>query len=744
MNAAATTPCAHCGLPVGALGTQRSIDGEEQRFCCYGCCLAFQVHHGHHEEPESVRLLIRLGIGAFLAMNIMTLSLLLYSGSIGNDDAVVARGLHLLLWLLATPALAILGGPFLRDAWRAARGGRVTADSLITLGALAAYSYSAYSVLTGGAHVYFDTAAMLLVIFTLGRYLEALGRARATRSLEPLLQPQRQWASIVEPSGETRRRVSELAPGAVIRVRPGERIPVDGTVLEGESTTDEALLTGESRPVAKTAGAPVLAGSLNGDGPLLVRATATGSSTRWGEICRAVRRASARRSRIELLADRIAAGFVPAVLVLATVTLGYWSLRLPFGEALLIALAVLVVACPCALGLAAPLANSLGLAEALRGGCLVRGGTVLEALARVRMIAFDKTGTLTTGEARLTACRVESDVPADELLRRAAALEQGSEHPLARAVVDAARARKLPLPPASQVRTIPGHGVIGRVAGRNTAIGHARLSQVAGMAISPRLARLARQTEARGCTIAYVGWLDRVRGILMFTDALRPDAAATVAALHRLGLSTLLLTGDAPAVARGAAHAAGIANCFAGLTPAEKQAQLLREAAVHGAVAMVGDGLNDGPVLASATVGVAVGSATDLARETADVVLPAGELARLPWLITLARQVRRRIAGNLAWAFGYNLVALGLAASGLLQPLVAAALMAGSSLLIVLRSLHLDRQREPERGPDPMRTPIAPSTAVAVARYGMPGSGQVLATDLRDRPLRLTRNAAHG
>ncbi len=742
MNAAATTPCVHCGLPVGVLGTQRSIDGEQQRFCCYGCCLAFQVHHGHHEEPESVRLLIRLGIGAFLAMNIMALSLLLYSGSISNEDAVVTRGLHLLLWLLATPALAILGGPFLRDAWRAARGGRVTADSLITLGALAAYSYSAYSVLIGGAHVYFDTATMLLVIFTLGRYLEALGRARATRSLEPLLQPQRQWASIVEPSGETRRRVSELAPGALIRVRPGERIPVDGIVLEGESTTDEALLTGESRPVARTAGAPVLAGSLNGDGPLLIHATATGNATRWGGICRAVRRASARRSRIELLADRIAAGFVPAVLVLATATLGYWSLHLPFGEALLIALAVLVVACPCALGLAAPLATSLGLAKALRGGCLIRGGTVLEALARVRMIAFDKTGTLTTGEAHLTAYQAESDVPDGELLRRAAALEQGSEHPLARAVVDAARARKLLLPPASHVRTIPGHGVIGLVAGRNTTIGHSQLLQDTGMTISPRLAGLAHQAEARGCTVAYVGWLDRVRGILTFADALRPDAAATVASLHRLGLSTLLLTGDVPAVARDTARAAGIPRWHAELTPADKQTLLELERTNHGAVAMVGDGLNDGPVLASATVGVAVDSATDLARETADVVLPAGGLARLPWLIALARQVRRRIAGNLAWAFGYNLLALGLAVSGQLQPLAAAALMAGSSLLIVLRSLRLDRHREPEHDPDPMRTPIAPSTAAA--RYGMAGPGPALAPDLRDRPARLTRNVAHG
>lgn len=260
------------------------------------------------------------------------------------------------------------------------------------------------------------------------------------------------------------------------------------------------------------------------------------------------------------------------------------------------------------------------------------------------------------------------------------------------------------------------------------------------MAISPWLAGLAHQAEAHGFTVAYVGWLDRVRGILMFADALRPDAAATVVSLHRLGLSTLLLTGDIPAAARGAAHAAGIPSYFAELTPTGKQARLAREAAVHGTVAMVGDGLNDGPVLASATVGVAVGSATDLARETADVVLPAGDLTRLPWLIALARQVRRRIAGNLAWAFGYNLLALGLAVSGQLQPLIAAALMAGSSLLIVLRSLRLDRQREPVRGPVPMRAPIAPSTAAK--SYGI--TGPAPATGPRGRPKRPSRAVVPG
>jgi Cu2+-exporting ATPase len=690
MTAAADTLCAHCGLPVGARGTQRLLDGTPHTFCCYGCCLAYLVHHGNRAESDSVWLLIRLGIGAFLAMNIMALSLLLYSGSLASDNAMLTQGVHVMLWVLATPVLVILGGPFLRDAWQAARAGRLTSDTLISLGALAAYGYSAYSTVSGGAYVYFDTATMLLVVFTLGRYLEATGRARAARSLEPLLQPGQQWATVLEHGGETPRRVSELAPGTLVRVRPGERVPVDGTVLEGESSADEAILTGESRPVPKSPGARMLAGSLNHDGQLVIRCTASGSSTRWGRICQSVRRAWLRKSRVQRAADRVASLFVMAVLIVAGMTLWYWSAHLPLDRALLVALSVLVVACPCALGLAAPLATSLGLAQALRRGCLVRGGVVLEALAHIRLVALDKTGTLTTGTAQVAGHECEPDVTGAELLIRAASLEQGSEHPLARAIVAAARELRVALSPAIRVRALPGHGVVGVVLGQNTAVGRAACMRQLDWALSPTLANRALEAETTGHTVVYVGWAGRVRGILLLSDTLRPEARETIAQLRRLGLPAVLLTGDLPAVARQTAVASGMQAYHAGLGPEDKQALLARYTRTHGAMAMVGDGLNDGPVLASAAVGIAVGTATDLARETADVVLPVGGLARLPWLVELARRTHRTILTNLAWAFGYNLIALAAAVSGLLQPVLAAGLMAGSSLLIVVRSLRLD------------------------------------------------------
>jgi Cu2+-exporting ATPase len=384
--------------------------------------------------------------------------------------------------------------------------------------------------------------------------------------------------------------------------------------------------------------------------------------------------------------------FVVAVLIVAGVTLWYWSGHLPLDRALLIALSVLVVACPCALGLAAPLAASLGLAQALRHGCLVRGGVVLEALARVRLVALDKTGTLTSGTARVTGCECEPEVSDAELLARAASLELGSEHPLARAITAAAGARRLPTSPATMVRAIPGHGVLGVVRGQETAVGRASCMRQLEWTLSPSLANRAPEAEATGHTVVYVGWAGRVRGILLLADTLRPEARATMARLQRLGLPAMLLTGDLPAAARQAAAASGMQAYHAGLGPEDKQALLARYTRTHGAIAMVGDGLNDGPVLASAAVGIAVGTATDLARETADVVLPADGLARLPWLVELARRTQRTILTNLAFAFGYNLIALAAAVAGLLQPVLAAGLMAGSSLLVVLRSLRLDRR----------------------------------------------------
>jgi Cu2+-exporting ATPase len=685
--------CSHCLLPIGIRPMQRTVNGEDCSFCCYGCCIAYQVKHGQSEEWEAAWLLIRLGVGAFLTMNIMLISLLLYAGTFSADPWLIPW-IHLLLWLFATPALIILGEPYLREMWTAAAQGRVTSSALVVLGVTAAYAYSVFATVEGSEEVYFDTATMVLMLFTVGAYIEAAGRAKAARDLEPLLAAESESATTVDGDVEVRRPVRDIAPGMLVRVRPGERIPVDGFVVEGRSHADESVMTGESRQVVKSAGSTVIAGSMNLDGPLLLRSSGAGSATRWAQICRSVRAALSRRSPIQRIADRLVGLSVPLVLLLGGLAVAYWAQILPFDRALLIGLAVLVVACPCAVGLAAPLATSLGIGRLARCGCLVRDPGTLEALARTRLIAFDKTGTLTSGASRLVGIETEG-ASTDAVLARAAGLERYSEHGLARAITAAAEAKGIAPVIAGDVQAVPGRGIKGQVDGQPVAAGNRAFMRDLGWPLPPLLAEKARSLEASGHSVISVGWGGRVHAVLAFDDTPHPEARATIEELRRLGLQVALLTGDLAPAARRIAAMVGIDDVQAELSPEAKQAALDEYRQRHEVVAMVGDGLNDGPVLADADVGIAVGSATDLARETAALVLPKDGLWMLPWVIVVSRAVRLTIVTNLAWAFGYNLIALTLAALGTLQPVLAAAVMASSSLLLVVNSLRLSRLPDP-------------------------------------------------
>jgi Cu2+-exporting ATPase len=682
--------CDHCHLSVGALAHEREVDGEARRFCCYGCCLAYQVSHGERDEPEAAWLLIRIGVGCFLAMFIMLFSLLLYSGSFGPSDGGLVRIVHLVLWALATPLLAALGGPFIGSAWRQARGGHLGADTLISIGALAAYGYSALEVARGRDGVYFDTMTMVLVLFTLGRYLEAQGRVHAMRSLAPMLAAERATVHVMADGVADPRPIRDVQPGSIVRILPGERIAVDGIVTDGNSECDEAVITGQPEMQFKLPGSRVHAGSINGHGALFVMATSAGTDTRWVRISRIVRAALAGKSRLGNLIDGAAALFVPFVLVVAAATVWFWSARLPLEGALLAGLAVLVVACPCSLGLAAPLATALGIGRAARRGILVRGGDVFERLARVRAIAFDKTGTLTQGRPRPVSLATDG-AGEIEVLARAAALAAGSEHVVARAVADIAAARRLAVPHAVDVRAFPGAGVEGAVEGVPCAMGSRVFMARLGWSMPAALSWAACERE---CTRVYVGWDGRVHGLMGFADAPLPEARAVIAAVHGRGVRTLLLSGDAPSAVGAVAEALEIPAWHAELTPEGKVKVLRNGSAGRGPFAMVGDGLNDGPVLAAASVGIAVGAATDLARESADVTLPPGGLASLPWLLQLGKDVRKSILANLAWAFAYNALALSLAVSGLLQPVIAAALMFGSSVVVVVRSLRAGRETD--------------------------------------------------
>lgn len=683
-----TSSCAHCELAVGSMGHEREVDGVARVFCCYGCCLAYQVGHGERDEPEAAWLLIRIGVGGFLAMFIMLFSLLLYSGTFGEADGKLVGIVHLVLWALATPLLMVLGGPFVRGAWRQARRGRLGADTLISIGAIAAYGYSALEVARGGDGVYFDTMTMVLVLFTLGRYLEAQGRVQAMRSLAPILAAERATVNVFADGTAVSRPIQDVRPGTIVRVLPGERIAVDGIVTDGNSECDEAIITGQPEMQFKLPGARVHAGSLNGHGPLLVMATAAGSDTRWVRVSRMVRAALAGKSRLGNLIDAAAALFVPFVLLLAAATVWFWGARVPLESALLGGLAVLVVACPCSLGLAAPLATALGIGQAARRGILLRGGDVLERLAQVRSIAFDKTGTLTRGRPQAVSF-VCDGARESEVAQRAAALAAGSEHVVARAVAGIAAAKGLAVPHAAQVRVCPGAGVEGVIEGVTCAMGSRAFMAARGWSMPAALSWAACAAEN---TRVYVGWEGRVHGLVALADALLPEAREVIATLHARGLDTLLLSGDTPSAVASVAEALAIPAWRAELTPEGKLDALREGSAGGGPFAMVGDGLNDGPVLAAAWVGIAAGAATDLARESADVTLPPGGLASLPWLLQLGKDVRRSILANLAWALGYNAVALSLAAAGLLRPAIAAALMFGSSVVTVARSMRAGRE----------------------------------------------------
>jgi P-type Cu2+ transporter len=715
MTASSGSLCRNCLLPVGVRALRQTVDGEDCAFCCYGCSIAFQVKHGKTEEWEAAWLLIRLGIGGFLSMNIMLFSLLIYGGVFTGADARMLPIVDILLLVFATPAVIILGGPFLRETLIEGARGRLTSSALIVLGVSAAYVYSAVAVIERTTQVYFDTATMVLMLFTLGRYLEAAGRARAARDLEPLLAAERENVVAVQNGTEVLRPVREIEAGMLVRVRPGQRIAVDGVIVEGSSHVDEAVITGESRPVEKDISSAVIAGSVNMEGVLLIRSNGSGTATRWAQICRSVRDALMRRSPIQRLGDEMVAITVPGVLALSALTVTYWAQWLPFDRALSMGVAVLVVACPCAVGLAAPLATSLGIGRLARHGCLVRDAGTLEALARVRLLGFDKTGTLTLGKGQVVAIDAIC-VAAAEVLALAAGLERYSEHGLGRAVVNAAAERRIEPIAISNVRALPGRGVVGRIDAGVVAAGNLALMRDLGFPVAPDLAERARRAEANGYSVIHVGWGERTRAVISLDDAPIPGARAMIEALRARGLRLAVLTGDLAPAARRVANALGIEDVRAGLTPEDKRAALDRHRRSREAVAMVGDGLNDGPVLAEADVGIAVGTATDLARETASVVLPVGGLRLLPWIIDVARAVRRTVRANLLWAFGYNLVTLSLAALGMLHPIVAAAVMAGSSVLVVLNSLRLERLSEPD-----LSQLAEPMSSAAIARsFGVP------------------------
>lgn len=605
-------------------------------------------------------------------------------------------GLHWMLpaWVqfaLATPVQFIIGARFYRAAWKALRAGAGNMDLLVAIGTSAGYGLSVYQWLTRPApHLYFEASAVVIALVLLGKYLESRAKrqtASAIRALEAL-RPER--AVRVREGREEEVAITALTLGDLVMVKPGERFPVDGEVVDGQSHADEALISGESLPVPKRPGDRVTGGAINGEGRLLVRTQALGAESVLARIIRLVEDAQAAKAPIQKLVDKVSQVFVPTVLVVALLTLaGWWLYGAPLESAIINAVAVLVIACPCALGLATPTAIMAGTGVAARHGILIKDAEALEHAHAVSAVVFDKTGTLTSGAPRI-AHLAAVDGNTSLLLQQAGALQRGSEHPLAKAVLEACDEQGLDLADVSASQSLTGRGIAGTLDGRQLALGNRRLLEETGLGAGP-LSQRATDWEAEGRTLSWLieqGAHPRVLGLFAFGDTLKPGALHAVQQLKAQHISSHLLTGDNRGSARVVAEALGIDDVHAEVLPADKAATVTALKKT-GVVAMVGDGINDAPALAAADIGIAMGGGTDVAMHAAGITLMRGDPRLVPAALEISRKTYAKIRQNLFWAFVYNLIGIPLAAFGLLNPVLAGAAMALSSVSVVSNALLL-------------------------------------------------------
>jgi heavy metal translocating P-type ATPase len=728
--------CDYCKLPLsagwwGGAGAERTRGDEPEAkpalYCCLGCRMAATIAEAKDTGGMPRAVFARLGLSVFFTMNVMAFTMALWSTDVygpGDGPSPLATTLvglfRYLVLLFSLPVLGLLGLPLFEQAWSSLRRGVLSTEWLLASGVGASFAASMLSVVRGDGPIYFEVGCIILVMTALGRWLEATGRLKAGAALNDLtkLLPDHVRRVGLEEDEIVPRE--NLREGDLIRVLAGECFPSDGRLIGGSGLVDEHVLTGESCPVLKEPGDRILGGTLNLDGNLTIEVTETAGEATLARVIELVRAARESKGRYQRLADRAAGVFAPSVTAIAILAFGvHWALG-SVERGLWAGLAVGLIACPCALGLAAPLAVWSALGNAAGQRVLFRSGEALERLAEVRAVRFDKTGTLTSGAASVSRFLYDDVDLESTVVARAAILAAASSHVLARAIVEFANGRAAETfddEEVSELRIVPGLGAVGEL-GRSRSpivLGSRRFLAQRGLSLSDEMTQAVEDAEGQGLPLSLVGWRGRARGLFVFEEKWRPGAGEVIRALEAIGLDVAVLTGDHASRGRAMAQQLGV-TVESELLPVDKSSAIARTRKAIGPVCMIGDGINDAPALAASDVGIALGCGTDISRDSASVCLMDDDLERIPWSLELARRTRQAIRGNLAWAFGYNSLGVVCAALGWLNPALAASLMVASSSLVVFNSLRLSRpfQIVLERGEE------LPTTQLALHRDSAP------------------------
>lgn len=729
-----TVCCDYCGLPIGNGWFARSKASAkrepEPEYCCSGCRLAAEIA-GHGDAPPTA-LLTRLGFAIFLTLNVVCVTMVLWSGDVyadGDPDrtrvgSLLADLFRYLSLLFSWPVAYLLAGPLIRNSWQQLRRGAAATDLLLVLGVFAAFAYSTISVLRGAGHIYFEVGCVVLVFVTLGRWLETTGRQQATASLDALARLLPNEVRRLVAGQETATPLEQIVRGDRLRIVAGERIPTDGRLVSGHAAIDEQLVTGESQPSIKEPGDTLYGGTLNHDGTLVVEVTAAAREGTLQRLVDAVAAARRTKGRYQRLVERVASWFLPIAMLIAAGTLVWHATHSGIEPALLAGMAVVLIACPCALGLATPLAVWTAIGAAARRGIVFRHGEALERLAGATSIYFDKTGTLSTGDAHVVEFLAAEGESPDEIHRHAASLAAASDHPFSKAIrgylASALDARQH----VPAVQTLPGRGLSARLSdGVTCHLGSLRWLESLGLKTSDDLRFKIETLQQQGLALTGIGWDNALRGVYVFAESMRPEVADAILALRQLRLKIAALSGDHIARVEQIGAQLGIA-VTGELLPQDKLAAITSARASGEKTVMVGDGVNDAPALAAADVGVAMGCGADVSRDAAEVCLLGSNLSDLVDAIRLSRATVRAIRQNLFWAFVYNTAGIALACVGMLNPMWAAAAMTVSSVLVVTNSLRLahvvDRGRSPNHQPSETTRAIGPSSAIARSALGDP------------------------